>query len=44
MVIFTGLTLAGTKKLQLGILEKYESGLMGVLLSAVGVLILLFEK
>ena len=44
MVIFTGLTLAGTKKLQLGILEKYESGLMGVLLSAVGILILLFEK
>jgi nickel/cobalt exporter len=44
MVIFTGLTLAGTKKLQLGILEKYESGLMGTLLSAVGLLILLFEK
>jgi nickel/cobalt transporter (NicO) family protein len=44
MVVFTGLTLAGTKKLQLGILEKYESGLMGVLLSAVGLLILLFEK
>ena len=44
MVIFTSLTLAGTKKLQLGILEKYESGLMGILLSAVGVLILLFEK
>jgi len=44
MVIFTGLTLAGTKKLQLGILEKYESGLMGSLLSAVGLLILLFEK
>lgn len=44
MVIFTGLTLAGTKKLQLGILEKYESGLMGILLSAVGILILWFEK
>jgi nickel/cobalt exporter len=44
MVIFTGVTLAGTKKLQLGILEKYESGLMGALLSVVGVLILLFEK
>jgi ABC-type nickel/cobalt efflux system permease component RcnA len=44
MIIFTGLTLAGTKQLQLGILEKYESGLMGVLLCAVGVLILVFER
>src|ERR1700737_3593359 len=35
MVIFTGLTLAGTKQIQLGILEKYESGLMGFLLCVV---------
>lgn len=44
MVLFTGLTLAGTKRLQLGLLEKYESALMGVLLCIVGVLILVFEK
>jgi nickel/cobalt transporter (NicO) family protein len=44
MVIFTGLTLIGTKQIQLGILEKYESGLMGVLLCVVGALVLLFEK
>src|ERR1700730_15429407 len=43
MVIFTGLTLAGTKRLQLGILEKYESGLMGFLLCVVGTLILILE-
>ena len=44
MIIFTGLTLAGTKQLQLGILEKYESGLMGCLLCIVGLLILVLEK
>jgi hypothetical protein len=43
MVIFTSLTLAGLSKLKLGILEKYESVLMGVLLCAVGVLIIVFE-
>lgn len=44
MVIFTGLTLAGTKQLQLGVLEKYESGLMGFLLCVVGTLILVLER
>lgn len=44
MVIFTGLTLAGTKQLQLGMLEKYESGLMGFLLCVIGLLILVLEK
>jgi ABC-type nickel/cobalt efflux system permease component RcnA len=44
MVIFTGLTLAGTKQLQLGVLERYESGLMGFLLCIVGLLILVLEK
>ena len=44
MVIFTGLTLTGTKRLQLGMLEKYESGLMGFLLCVVGLLILVLEK
>jgi nickel/cobalt transporter (NicO) family protein len=44
MVIFTALTLAGVKRIKLGLLEKYESGLMGVLLGVVGVLVILFEK
>ena len=30
-------------KLKLGVLEKYESVLMGVLLCAVGILIIIFE-
>ena len=44
MVIFTSLTLAGLSKIRLGLLEKYESALMGVLLCAVGVFIIVFEK
>ena len=43
MVIFTSLTLAGLSKIKLGVLEKYESMLMGILLCAVGILIILFE-
>ena len=43
MIIFTSLTLAGLSKIKLGLLEKYESALMGVLLCAVGVFIILFE-
>ena len=43
MVIFTSLTLAGLSKIKLGLLERYESVLMGVLLCAVGVFIILFE-
>ncbi|MEY2529416.1 MAG: hypothetical protein QOJ05_1506 [Verrucomicrobiota bacterium] len=43
MVIFTSLTLAGLSKIRLGLLEKYESALMGVLLCAVGVFIIIFE-
>jgi nickel/cobalt transporter (NicO) family protein len=43
MVIFTALTLAGVRRINLGLLEKYESGLMGVLLGVIGVLIILFE-
>jgi nickel/cobalt exporter len=43
MVIFTSLTLAGLSKLKLGVLEKYESVLMGILLCAVGILIIVFE-
>lgn len=44
MVLFTWLTLAGVQKIKLGVLEKYESGLIGALLCAVGLLIILFEK
>ncbi|MFN2507773.1 MAG: hypothetical protein ABR589_03260 [Chthoniobacterales bacterium] len=44
MVLFTWLTLAGVQKVKLGLLEKYESGLIGALLCAVGVLIIAFEK
>jgi ABC-type nickel/cobalt efflux system permease component RcnA len=43
MVLFTSLTLAGLSRLKLGLLEKYESVLMGVLLCAVGILIICFE-
>lgn len=44
MVIFTSLTLVGLSKIKLGVLEKYESALMGVLLCAVGILIIVFER
>jgi nickel/cobalt exporter len=43
MVIFTSLTLAGLSKIRLGMLERYESALMGVLLCAVGIFIIVFE-
>jgi hypothetical protein len=43
MVLFTSLTLAGLSKMKLGLLEKYESFLMGALLCAVGILIIVFE-
>lgn len=43
MVVFTSLTLAGLSKMKLGVLEKYESVLMGILLCAVGILIIVFE-
>jgi nickel/cobalt transporter (NicO) family protein len=43
MVLFTSLTLAGLSKVKLGMLEKYESALMGILLCAVGILIIVFE-
>src|SRR5436305_1666376 len=43
MVLFTSLTLAGLSRLKLGVLEKYESVLMGILLCAVGILIIPVE-
>lgn len=44
MVIFTLLALAGIEQIKLRSFEKYESGVIGVLLCLVGVLIILFEK
>jgi nickel/cobalt transporter (NicO) family protein len=43
MVVFTSLTLIGLGRIKLALLEKYESLVMGVLLCAVGLLILFFE-
>ncbi|CAN5771910.1 hypothetical protein BH20VER1_BH20VER1_12300 [soil metagenome] len=43
MVIFTWLTLRGVQKVKLGLLEKYESGIIGALLTVIGLLILLLE-
>jgi hypothetical protein len=43
MVVFTGLTLFGVRKIKLGLLEKYEGGLMGALLCLAGLLVILFE-
>jgi nickel/cobalt transporter (NicO) family protein len=43
MVVFTSLTLAGLSRVRLGVLEKYESVFIGLLLCAVGALILVFE-
>ncbi len=44
MVLFTWLTLMGVRKVKLGLLERYESGLIGALLCTVGLLIILLEK
>ncbi|MFL6541242.1 MAG: hypothetical protein ACJ8HQ_09260 [Chthoniobacterales bacterium] len=44
MIVFTWLTLAGVQKVKLGALERFESGIIGLLLCAVGVLIIVLEK
>ncbi|MGI8480676.1 MAG: hypothetical protein ACR2MF_01175 [Chthoniobacterales bacterium] len=44
MVLFTSLTLAGAQKLNFAFIEKYESGLTGALLCAVGILVVVFER
>ncbi len=44
MMLFTSLTLIGVRNIKLGLLEKYESGLIGALLCIVGLLIILFEN
>ncbi len=43
MVLFTWLTLVGLAQVRMALLEKYESVVMGILLCAVGLLILVFE-
>ncbi len=44
MLVFTWLALTGIEQIKLRLFEKYESGVMGVLLCLVGVLIIVFEK
>jgi nickel/cobalt transporter (NicO) family protein len=44
MIVFTALALTGIEQVKLRSFEKYEAGVMGVLLCAVGVLIIFFEK
>jgi nickel/cobalt exporter len=44
MMTFTWLALAGIRKINLGLLEKYENALIGGLLCIVGTLVVLFEK
>ena len=44
MVAFTALALTGVEQIKLRSFEKYEAGVMGLLLCAVGLLIIFFEK
>jgi nickel/cobalt exporter len=44
MVAFTWLALTGIEQVKLRSFEKYEAGVMGILLCVVGILIILFEK
>lgn len=43
MLVFTALTMAGLEKFKLQALEKYESAILGALLSALGVAVIVFE-
>ncbi len=43
MILFTWLTLMGVQKVKLDAVEKFESGIIGVLLGIVGLLIIFFE-
>ena len=43
MILFTWLTLVGLEKLKLGFVEKYESGVLGGALIALGILVMVFE-
>ncbi|HEX4667312.1 MAG TPA: hypothetical protein VH207_11995 [Chthoniobacterales bacterium] len=44
MIAFTWLALTGIQQVNLRSFEKYEAGVMGALLSLVGLLVILFEK
>lgn len=44
MLVFTWLTLIGLEKLKLRWIERYESGVLGGLLGALGLLVMFFEK
>jgi nickel/cobalt exporter len=44
MVLFTWLSMAGMRKMNLRRLEHYEVGLMGALLGIIGLIIIFFEK
>jgi nickel/cobalt transporter (NicO) family protein len=44
MAVFTSLALASSRKIDFAFFEKYEHGLIGLLLCTIGVLVVLFEK
>lgn len=44
MVLFTGVSLLGAKRLPLGLLERYEAGILGGALCALGIGILILEN
>jgi hypothetical protein len=44
MVLFTGVSLMGARRLPLGLLERYEAGILGTALCALGVGILILEN
>jgi nickel/cobalt exporter len=44
MVLFTGVSLLGARRLPLGLLERYEAGILGTALCALGVGILILEN
>jgi hypothetical protein len=44
MVLFTGVSLLGARRLPLGLLERYEAGILGAALCALGVGILILEN
>jgi nickel/cobalt exporter len=44
MLVFTGLALAGMRAIRVRWFEQYESGVMGLLLVVIGMLVIVFEK
>lgn len=44
MTVFTGLVLLGASRLRFGLLERYESTLLGAALSILGVLVIAFNR